>query len=296
MNAIQAAVTGLGNGATYGLIATGLVIIYKSTHVISFAQPSLMIVGGMVAYYATRLYGLPFGLALVIAALLAGALAMLIDRGTQRPLLRRSPFVMVVMTLGVDIVLRVVVNQTIGTQRRSIPNPWGFDTISVGGVIVQQRSIAMFSIGLLVMVVLAAFFRYARIGLAMRAVAFDREAAMAQGMSASLVFALSWGLAGGLAAIAGVLLGSGSGLDQQTWLVALKAIPAMIIGGLDSIKGAFIGGLAVGLVEAFFGSYQSSYMAWLGDNFAVVSGYLLLLIVLMLRPYGLFGTTRIERV
>ncbi|HUG85394.1 MAG TPA: branched-chain amino acid ABC transporter permease, partial [Euzebya sp.] len=149
------------------------------------------------------------------------------------------------------------------------------------------------------------FFKYSRFGLGMRAAALDQETALAQGINVGRVFAVSWGLAGALAAVAGTFVDGGSGISQGTWIIALKALPAIIIGGLDSVGGAVIGGLLVGVVEQLVGTYQNHQFSllgwefsfgWLGANFALVSPYALLLLVLMIKPYGLFGTPEVERV
>jgi branched-chain amino acid transport system permease protein len=142
---------------------------------------------------------------------------------------------------------------------------------------------------------LFAFYRYTRTGLAMRATAYDQEAALAQGVSVGSVFALSWALAGALAAVAGVFVGTGAGVDPQLWLVALKALPVIILGGLDSLPGAVVGGLVVGVVESLVGTYQG-HLSWLGGNVSVVTPYVLMLLVLLVRPYGLLGTREVERV
>jgi branched-chain amino acid transport system permease protein len=130
----------------------------------------------------------------------------------------------------------------------------------------------------------------------MRAAAFDQEAALTQGVSVGSVFALSWAMAGALAAVAGSLLAISAGVDRQIWIVALVALPAIILGGLDSLEGAVVGGLAVGVVESLVGTYQRDYAPWLGDNFAVVSPYVLMLLVLLAKPYGIFGTPEVRRV
>ncbi len=147
-----------------------------------------------------------------------------------------------------------------------------------------------------IVAVLFWFYQYTRYGLAMRATAFDQEAALTQGVNVGSVFALSWALAGALAAIAGTLLATSAGVDRQIWIVALVALPAIILGGLDSLPGAVIGGLAVGVVESLVGTYQRDLAPWLGDNFAVVSPYVLMLLVLLAKPYGLFGTPEVRRV
>jgi branched-chain amino acid transport system permease protein len=299
MRFLSSVVTGIGLGSIYALIALGFVIIYKATHVISFAQPGLMIVGGMWAYFFTRTTDLSFYLAVPLAAVLTATLALVIERTTQRPLVGKPVFVAAIVTIGVDIMLRITTNRFIGIQPRQARDPWGLDTVGFLrdlGLFVQQRYVAMFLTLILVVSVLAFFFRYSSTGLAMRAAAFDQETALAQGINVGLVFAISWGIAGALAAVAGGFVATGQGLSQTSWVIALKALPAIIIGGLDSIPGAVVGGLLVGIVEALFATYQAEYMPWLGSNFSVISPYVLLLAVLLVKPYGLFGTREVERV
>jgi branched-chain amino acid transport system permease protein len=229
---------------------------------------------------------------MVIAALLG----LTVERTALRPMVGKPVFVIAIITIGVDIVIRVIVNRLLGTNLRAIANPWGLESFDVGGVFVQQRYLAMISTLAVVVTLLYAFFRFSRIGLAMRATALDQETALTQGISVGVVFALSWAIAGALAALAGTFVGTGQSIDQQTWIIALKALPAIIIGGLDSVGGAVIGGLVVGVVEALVGTYQPTHAPWLGSNFQLVSPYVVLLLVLLVRPYGLFGTPEVERV
>ncbi len=286
---------GLGQGSAYALIALGFVVIYRSTKVVSFAQPSLMVAGATaVSYLAAGGDALlPFWVAVPVAMLLTGLLAAGVERVALRPMVGKPVFTVAIITIGVDIVLRVIVNRLIGVNIRAVGDPWGLSVVTVGGIPLQVRFLAMMAALTLVIAALGAFFRYARVGLAMRATAHDQEVALAQGISVGSVFALSWAIAGALAALAGMFVGTSSGIDQNTWIIALKALPAIVIGGLDSIGGAVVGGLVVGLVEALVATYQP---AWLGENFALVSPYVLLLLVLLVRPYGLFGTREVERV
>ncbi|MPZ86456.1 MAG: branched-chain amino acid ABC transporter permease [Nitriliruptorales bacterium] len=293
---IQALYGGLGAGSIYALIAVGFVIIYKSTRIISFAQPGLMVVGALTVAYLGPVYGLPFFLAVPLAMLLIAGLGMVIERAALRPMVGKPVFVMVIITLGIDVVLRVVANRFIGVTVRPVGDPWGFSTFTIAGVPFQTRFLIMLAALAAVVGVLFAFFRYSRMGLAMRAAAFDQETALAQGISVGAVFALSWAIAAALATLAGVFVGTGTPIDQGTWVIALKALPAIIIGGLDSVGGAVIGGLAVGVVESLVAAYQPAYAPWLGNNFELVSPYVVLLLVLLVRPYGLFGTPEVERV
>ncbi|GGU57015.1 branched-chain amino acid ABC transporter permease [Lentzea flava] len=290
---LQSLIRGLGTGSIYSLLALGFVIIYKSTQVISFAQPAFMLAGAvLVSYLAPEV---SFFGAVLVAAVVIAVLALGVERTVLRPMVGKPVFVVAIITIGVDVVVRVVTNAFIGLDVRQVGDPWGLTTVSFLGAEVQQRYLVMIGTTAVVTVALFAFFRYSRIGLAMRAVAYDQEVALAQGISVGSVFALSWALAGGLAALAGVFVATGAGVDQQLWIVALKALPAIILGGLESLGGAVVGGLAVGIVESLFGTYQGDFAPWLGPNFALVAPYALMLLVLLVRPYGLFGKREVER-
>ncbi|MFD7656714.1 branched-chain amino acid ABC transporter permease [Actinosynnema sp. NPDC059797] len=290
---LQSLVRGVGTGSVYALLALGFVIIHKSTRVISFAQPAFMLAGAVLVAHLSPDVG--FFLAVPVAALVIAALALGVERTVLRPMIGKPVFVVAIITIGVDVVVRVVANAFIGLDVLPVGDPWGLATVSLLGVEVQQRYLVMFATTVAVVVVLFAFFRFSRTGLAMRAVAHDQEVALAQGIRVGSVFALSWALAGGLAALAGVFVATGAGVDQQLWVVALKALPAVILGGLDSLGGAVVGGLAVGVVESLVGTYQGDVAPWLGPNFALVAPYALMLVVLLVRPHGLFGAKEVER-
>ncbi|MET9229407.1 branched-chain amino acid ABC transporter permease [Lentzea sp. NPDC003310] len=290
---LQSLIRGLGTGSIYALLALGFVIIYKSTQVISFAQPAFMLAGAVLVSYLSPVVS--FAGAVVVAAVVIAVLALGVERTVLRPMVGKPVFVVAIITIGVDVVVRVVTNAFIGLDVRQVGDPWGLNTINFLGAEVQQRYLVMIATTAVVTGVLFLFFRYSRIGLAMRAVAYDQEVALAQGVSVGSVFALSWALAGGLAALAGVFVATGAGVDQQLWIVALKALPAIIIGGLESLGGAVVGGLTVGVVESLFGTYQNDFAPWLGPNFGLVAPYALMLLVLLVRPYGLFGKREVER-
>jgi len=178
---------------------------------------------------------------------------------------------------------------------RHVGDPWGLRTVGLFGVDMQQRHLAaLLTTGALV-AGLFAFFRYSRMGLAMRAASYDQEAALAQGVSVGAVFALAWALAGGLAAIGGTFAAAGGSVDAASWLIALTALPVIILGGLDSLPGAVIGGLTVGVLQELAANYQN-LAPWLGGNVSVITPYVVMLVVLLVRPYGLFGTREVIRV
>ena len=197
---LEAFIRGLGIGSVYALLAIGFVIIYKSTGVISFAQPAMMVSGAVVVSYVVPAIGfvlLP-GLAFIVAMLVGAvaALALGVERAAIRPMVGRPVFVVAIITIGLDIAIRVVANGFIGLGARPIGDPWGLTRFSIGELQVQWRHVAMMITTALVLAILFWFFRYTRFGLAMRAAAFDQEAALTQGVSVGSVFAMSWAMAG----------------------------------------------------------------------------------------------------
>lgn len=293
---LQALVTGFGQGSIYALLALGFVMIYKATGVISFAQPALMVCGGLFTYHFSAELGWPFWPSLAVAVVCGAILGAIVERLALRPMVGKPVFTLAIITIGVDVVLRVLANRYIGSQARPIEYP-GNDLLEVGGVSITHQRLGLIAVTAVTVVALALFFRYSKAGLAMRATALDQETALAQGIRVGAIFALAWAIAGGLAAIAGTFIASGGvGMEQTTWLIALKALPAIIIGGLDSVPGAVIGGLAVGMIEALTAVYQPDAAPWLGANFALVAPYALMFVILLVRPYGLFGTKEVERV
>ncbi len=294
---LQATVAGLSLASIYALLALGFVLIYKSTQVLSFAHPALMVFGAyFVSYFAVTI-GLDFWLSLALAMALTALLGAVIERLALRPMVGKPLFSMAILTIGLDIAIRVVVNDLIGLNLRGVGDPWGFSTVKLGDVVIETRVIAMFITAVVVTVALLLFFRYSKVGLAMRATAADQEVALAQGISVHRIFALAWIFGGALAALAGMFTSTGpAGLSPTSWIVALKALPAIVVGGLDSVHGAVVGALIIGLAEGYTSTYQATAMPWLGSNFSQVVPYLVMLIVLLAKPYGLFGTEEVERV
>lgn len=290
---LEAAIRGLGLGSIYALLALGFVIIYKATRVISFAQPAFMLAGAVLVTYLVGPLG--FFVAVPVAALATALLALGVERVAVRPMVGRPAFVVAIITLGVDVAVRVVVNGFIGLDVRQVGDPWGLSTTELLGLRVEQRHLAMLVATAVLVAGLFAFFQYTRTGLAMRAASYDQEAALAQGVSVGSVFALSWAIAGGLAAVAGVFAAAGASVHQQLWVIALTALPVIILGGLDSLLGAVVGGLVIGLVQELSAVYQHNF-PMLGKNFSIITPYVVMMLVLLVRPYGLFGTREVERV
>lgn len=294
---LEAVASGVALGAVYALLALGFVIIYRATDVVSFAQPALMVFGAYWTVYFATVIGFNFWVALVIAAILGAVMGGLVERLFLRPLVGRPPFSAVMVTIGLDIVLRVIVDDLLGINQRSVGDPFGLRTISLGDVIIPMSNLVAMAGAILAITALMVFYRTTKYGLAMRAAAFDQEAAMAQGIPVGRMFGLSWALAGSLAAIAGTFISMGnSSLSRSSWVFALRALPVIVLGGLDSIRGAIVGGLMIGIAERLVAAYQPEAAPWLGAGFELVVPYLVMVGVLLVKPYGLFGTAEVQRV
>lgn len=290
-------VRGLGVGSTYALIAVGFVIVYRATDVVNFAHPALMILGAYYTSWFVFNVGLPFWVAVPAAMLTMGLLGAICERVALRPMVGEPPFAAAMVTVGLFFVLFILAFRLIGTSVITMGDPWGLERATILGVRVFQVDLAKTVIALTAIGVVALFLNRSRVGLAMRATALDQEVSLAQGVNVGRVFGLSWAIAGATAGLAGMLVGTGAGgVEPITALVALKALPVIILGGLDSVEGTIPAGLAIGIAEALTRTYQPGIAPWLGANFDVVVPYLIMILVLMLRPYGLFGTPEVQRV
>jgi branched-chain amino acid transport system permease protein len=294
---LQIAFGGLALGARYALVALGFVIIYKATGVINFAQGALVALGAYLTYALTDSAALPFAVAVIGAALATALVGASTERLVLRRMVGQPAFAVIMITIGLLFIIDQVITAIWGFDALNLSDPWGVDTVDVGEVALAVRDLWTLGIAAAVLAGFFAFFRYTDWGVAMRATAFDPESALAQGISARTVFALSWAISGALAALAGVTLAAGAaGLTPSIGAIALLAFPAMIVGGLDSPAGAVLGGLIIGLTQALVAGYQDDIAPWLGDGFSNVAPFVVMILILMVRPYGLFGTPEVRRV
>jgi branched-chain amino acid transport system permease protein len=290
-------IRGLGLGGLYAVLGVSFVIVYRATGVINFATPALMILGAFFTGSFGNAIGLPFWLSVLLGMAVMAIIGMIIERVALRPMVGRPAFSAATVTVGVFIILLIVAGRLIGSELLTVNDPFGLNTIDLGGATVFTIDIARLIIALVAIGIVGLFLTRSRTGLAMRATAFDQETSLAQGINVGRMFGLSWGIAAAMAALAGALLTAGSsGVETTIALVALKALPVIILGGLDSIKGSVIAGLIIGVAESLTRTYQPIYAPWLGANFDVIVPYLIMIIVLMVRPYGLFGTKEVVRV
>ncbi|HEX5597569.1 MAG TPA: branched-chain amino acid ABC transporter permease [Micromonosporaceae bacterium] len=285
---IQLTVYGLANGAVLALAALGFVLIYKATSVINFAQGELLLVGAYLFYTAFVILRLPLVLAVVAGVAAAAVLGVTIERLVLRPLIGESPIAVIMVTIGLAAVLKAVVQMYYGTAPQPMPKVLPAGSVSIAGAPVPLDRLLAVGIAAVVLTAFTVFFRWSRHGIAMRAVADDQQAALVQGISVRRVFAMAWALAAVSALIAGILLADIAGVSQHLASFGLVVFPVVILGGLDSVPGTIVGGVVIGLV--------SQYAEGFSAGASQVVPYIVLVLILLLRPYGLFGQVRIERV
>jgi branched-chain amino acid transport system permease protein len=285
---VQLTVYGLANGAVLALAALGFVLIYKATSVVNFAQGELLLVGAYLFYIAFVLLRLPFAAAVLAGVAAAVVLGVAIERLILRPLIGADPIAVIMVTIGLAAVLQAVVTMFFGTTPREMPKVLPAGTVTVADTAVPLDRLVAVAVAAVVLTAFTLFFRWSRHGIAMRAVADDQQAALVQGISVRRIFALAWAFAAVSALAAGVLLADISELSQTLGTFGLVVFPVVILGGLDSVPGTIVGGAIIGLV--------SQYAEGLSAGAAQVVPYVVLVLILLVRPYGLFGQRRIERV
>jgi len=302
---LQATFEGLSLGAVYSLVAIGFVLIYKATDVLSFAQPALVVVGaGLISALAVD-RGVPFWIAFIVGILLTGFIGLVMERTFLRPMVGEPVFSVAILTIGIDILLRTVLNNWIGLNPRYLGDPFqsfgNFGSVNVGGVTLKYLEIAALFTGIVLIILLSVFFKRSKYGVAMMATSYDQEAALAQGINVGRIFGLVWLISGVLAGFAGFFITGGfNTLTQASFLSALRVLPAVAIGGLDSIPGAVIGSLIIGLTQGYVAYYQLMLEGVVGisfgSGFSLIAPYLIMFFILIFRPDGLFGTKEVERV
>jgi branched-chain amino acid transport system permease protein len=236
------------------------------------------------------------GLALFFAAILG----LVVERLTIRPMVGKPLFSVAVITLGLEIVLRVFATDATKIQFRQLGVPWGTSSFEIGGIRYSWSYIAAVLTAAIAFVAVFLFYR-SRMGVAMRAVSYDQEAAMAQGINVGRVFAIAWAAGAVLATLGGIYatqppLSQTGAVGPETAFVAFRALPAVILGGLDSVQGALLGGLTIGIAEIMAGQYLADYSNTLGSGYTLIVPYVVMIIGLLVRPYGMFGTPEVRRV
>ena len=287
MQFLQLVISGVAQGCIYGLIALGFVLIYKATETVSFAQGDLMMLGAFCGLAGMSFLGFPFWLAVPSAIIAMSLFGVLLERIVIRPILGQPAFSVVMLTIGIGYVARGLITMipSIGTETQSLTVPYKDVVFHLGGddgLVLAAEQLVIIASTAVLSVLLFALFRYSKLGIAMQAASQNQLAAYYMGIPVRRLNGLVWGLASAVAAIAGILLAPITFVHVNMGFLGLKAFPAAVVGGFGSLPGAIVGGLIIGVVESLSGFY-------LPDGFKDTAAYIVVLIMLMVRPNGLFG-------
>ena len=284
MQILQLVISGIAQGCIYGLIALGFVLIYKATETVSFAQGDLMMLGAFGGLLGLTLLGFPYWLAILCAVAGMGIFGVGLERLVIRPILGQPAFSVVMLTIGIAYVARGLITMVpnIGTDTHNLPVPYKDELWRLGGLVINVEQVVVIGATALLCGCLYALFRYSKLGIAMQAASQNQLAAYYMGIPVKRLNSLAWGLAAGVAAIAGLLLAPITFVHANMGFIGLKAFPAAVVGGFGSLPGAIVGGLVIGLVESLAGFY-------LPEGFKDTAAYIVVLLMLVIKPTGLFG-------
>lgn len=290
----QLLINGIIVGLLYGIVAMCFVLIYKSTQVVNFAQGEFVVLGAWVCWALVVQMQLPFVLAFLFSLVFMTLFGIIVQIVLLRPLVGEPVISVIMATIGLSIFMQALMNWVFGNNTERFPQVFSEGTVSIGGLNVESAYLLSIVLSLVVMAVFFWFFRFSRWGLAMRATAYNQQVAQSLGVSVGNVFAMAWAISAVVSAIAGIVIGLVNAVSNSLAFIGIKVFPAVIVGGLDSIVGAILGGLIVGVLENFAEFVDGQYLHF--GNMYTVAPFYALIIILMIRPYGLFGTPDIERV
>ena len=284
LQALQIIISGIAQGCIYGLIALGLVLIYKATETVSFAQGELIMLGAFLGLGAMTVLGFPFWIALLSSMLAMAAFGGLLERIVIRPILGQPAFSIVMLTIGIGYVARGAITMVpgIGTETHTLPVPYKDQAWNVGALVLNVEQMVIIAATVVLSGALYAVFKYSKVGVAMQAASQNQIAAYYMGIPVKRLNGLVWGLAAAVAAVAGLLLAPITFVHANMGFIGLKAMPAAVVGGFGSLPGALVGGLIIGIVESLSGFY-------LPEGFKDIAAYVVVLIMLVVKPNGLFG-------
>ncbi|HHY21610.1 MAG TPA: branched-chain amino acid ABC transporter permease [Bacilli bacterium] len=290
---MQMLVTGIVVGSIYALVALGFVLIYKASDALNLANGEIVLIGAYICLTLITAYKIPFILALIITLAFNAILGLTIERVVLRPLLNAPVISVIMATLGLSSLLGGAIHIIWGHQNRSFPQIFPATPIKIGGVIITPVYLWSFIIVIALLIAFTLFFKYSKMGIAMRAVADDQQAALSMGISVKSVYAATWAIASVVAAVGGVLLGNINGVSASMAMIGLTVLPVVILGGLDSIPGAIVGGFLIGVLQSLAGGYLDPLV---GGGLKEVVPFIVVVLILMVKPNGLLGKGGIERV
>lgn len=290
----QLLINGLIVGALYGVVAMCFVLIYKATQVVNFAQGEFLMIGAWLCYAAAVEYQMPFWLAFVMTLGFMSLFGFVLQTVVLRPLLGQPIISIIMVTIGLSMVFQATVKWLFGVNPVVFPEVLPGLHIEIGGLHIESAHILSLFASFIIMAGFYYFFQHTRWGLAMRATAYDQQVAQSLGIPVRTVFAMSWAISATVSALAGVILGITNGVSSELAFIGIKVFPAVIVGGMDSIVGAVVGGLIIGVLENMAEFLDVEYLRW--GNLYTIAPFYVLIILLMIRPYGLFGTKKVERI
>lgn len=284
MQFVQLLVSGIAQGCIYGLIALGFVLIYKATETVSFAQGELMMLGAFAGLVVMQVLGMPFWVAVVASIIAVALFGVLLERVVIRPILGQPAFSIVMLTIGIGYVLRGAITMIpgFGTETHALPVPYKDQVVQMGTLVLAAEQLVVIAASAVLCALLYAMFRFTRLGVAMQAASQNQLAAYYMGIPVQRLNGLVWGLAAAVAALAGLLLAPITFVHANMGFIGLKAFPAAVVGGFGSLPGAIVGGLIIGVIESLSGFY-------LPEGFKDIAAYIVVLLMLMVKPNGLFG-------
>ncbi len=291
MQFLQVLISGISQGCIYGLIALGFVLIYKATEAVNFAQGELMMLGAFVGLTVSAYFAMPYWAVLLISVAVLAVFGFLTERLILRPILGQPAFAIVMVTIGVGYTARGLITMIpgIGTDTHVLEVPFKDKMLSVGGLTIGMEHVVIIATSIVLCALLFGLFRYTRIGIAMQAASQNQLAAHYMGIPVKRLNGLIWATSAAVAAVAGILLAPITFVHVNMGFIGLKAFPAAVIGGFESLPGAIIGGLIIGIVESLAGFY-------LPEGFKDIAAYVVVLAMLMVKPNGLFGEKIRKRV
>jgi branched-chain amino acid transport system permease protein len=286
---LQVLITGLGQGCLYGLIALGFVLIYKATEIVNFAQGELLMLGAFFAVTYAGILGLPFWLAFFLTMVSMAVFGYLLDMLVIRSMIGETQFSVIILTISIGFILRSVASGIWGSDILSLETPYSGEMADIAGLVIGQEYLVVIAGTIILSLVLYLFFRFSSLGIAMQAASQNQLAAYYMGIPVKRVFSLVWAISALVAAVAGTLMAPISLVSPQMGFIGIKAFAAAVIGGFGSLPGALVGGLIIGTSEQLAGTY-------LPTGFQEISAYVIMFLVLTLRPQGLFAQIQQKKV
>ncbi|MCL6415334.1 branched-chain amino acid ABC transporter permease [Aestuariirhabdus sp. Z084] len=291
---LQLVLNGLIVGMLYGVIAMCFVLIYKSTQIVNFAQGEFLLIGAWVCWAFLVHFQLPFFIGFLLTLVFMMAFGVLLQVIVLRPLIGEPIISVIMVTIGLSIFFQALMKWIFGVSAESYPRVFDTEVVTIAGLNIEFAYIMSLVISIVIMASFYWFFKHSRMGLAMRATAFDQQVAQSLGISVKRVFAMSWAISAVVSATAGIVIGMVNGVSDALSVIGIKVFPAVILGGLDSIVGGVVGGLIIGVLENVAEFIDSQYLH-VGNLYSIAPFYVLI-IILCIKPYGLFGTKDIERI